>query len=121
MAVFVFVTNFKQNSPFADMIPPWTDLFIHPIAFWQRWIEIVRLNAAHVAAETQERRTRRVEDVAKRAQFRKAHGLDGGEGFGGWTAKSDGQLLGPGIPTGEGEAAQEPPKEKKVKMWFGIW
>jgi hypothetical protein len=125
LAVFVFVTNFKQNSPFADMIPPWTDLFAHPIAFWRRWIDIIRMNTAHVAAETQERRTRKVEDVAKRAQFRKAHGLEGGDGFGGWTAKSDAQLLGPGMPLGDGaagEPVQEPVREKKkVKMWFGIW
>lgn len=108
------------------MIPPWTDLFIHPLAFWRRWVDIIRLNSAHVAAETQERRTRKVEDVAKRAQFRKAHGLEGGDGFGGWTAKSDAQLLGPGIRTeggegGEQQVQEEVREKKKVKMWFGIW
>jgi len=125
----VFVTNFQQNSPFADMIPPWTDMFTHPVAFWRRWVEIVRLNTAHQTAETQEKRKRKVEDVAKRAAYRKAHGYDLDEDLGGWTAKSDGQLLGPAIPTGEevsqeGAPVQEEPvvrKKKPVKMWLGIW
>jgi len=39
-------------------------------------IEVLRLHTAHVTAETMERRKHKVEDVAKRAAYRKAHGLD---------------------------------------------
>jgi hypothetical protein len=94
-------------------------------------VEVIRLNTAHTTAETQERRKRKVEDVAKRAAYRKAHGLDKDEGFGGWSAKSDEQVLGPGIaigdagsvPEGASEPAEEPVRRKRppVKKWFGIW
>ena len=133
MAATVFITNFKRESPFADMLPPWTQLFIHPIRFARTWLEVLRLNQTHVSAETQERRKRKVEDVAKRSAYRKAHGLDKNEGFGGWMAKSDDQLVGPAIPLGadakDGEAvagqvpsAEQVHRERKpIKKWLGIW
>jgi hypothetical protein len=109
------------------MIPPWQDLFLHPITYSRRWIEILRLNAARTTAETDARRARKVDDVAKRAQFRKAHGLDKDEGFGGWTVKNDQELLDAVMPPAGGvpvpvEADTEPVKEKKkLKKWLGIW
>jgi len=133
LASIVFVTNFKRDSPVADMIPPVTQLFLHPIKYCRTWLEVLRLHQAAVTAETQERRKRKVEDVAKRSAYRKAHGLDKNEGFGGWMAKSDDQLLGPAIPLGEskneGEVATEqvpatekaPRERKPVKKWLGIW
>jgi hypothetical protein len=129
MAAFVFITNFKRDSPFADMLPHWTQLFVHPIQFTRTTFEVLRLHQAHITAETQEKRKRKVEDVQKRSAYRKAHGLEKDEGFGGWTAKSDEQLLGPGIPLGEegakdGELATEhqmPRERKPVKKWLGIW
>lgn len=91
-------------------------------------MEIARLSAARTTAETQEMRTRKVEDVAKRAEYRKAHGIEN-EGFGGWTARSDSQILGPGIPLGEAAAEGEEPatenaprrERPRVRKWFGIW
>jgi len=73
-----------------------------------------------------ERRKRKVEDVQKRAAYRKAHGLET-EDFGGWTSKSDEQLLGPAMLTGseqnaEGEMAEQAARPKKpLKKWLGIW
>lgn len=132
LAGTVWVTNFKRNSPFADLLPAWSQLFVHPIAFFRTFMEVVKMNSDYVTAETMERRKRKVEDVAKRAAYRKAHGLDKDESFGGWTAKSDEQLLGPGIPVGaaegingvDGERPQSEPvvREKRpLKKWFGIW
>jgi hypothetical protein len=127
MAATVFITNFKRDSPFADMIPHWTQLFVHPIRYTRTVFEVLRLHQAHITAETQERRKQKVEDVQKRSAYRKAHGLEKDEGFGGWTAKSDEQLLGPGIPLGEGAkegelATEHAPRERKpIKKWLGIW
>lgn len=132
MAATVFITNFKRDSPFADMVPHWTQLFVHPIKYTRTVFEVLRLHQAHITAETQERRKRKVEDVAKRSAYRKAHGLDKNEGFGGWMAKSDEELLGPAIHLGEGGKAEElvteqvptqqAPREKKpIKKWLGIW
>ena len=131
LASSVWVTNFKRNSPFADMLPAWSQLFVHPIAFFRTFMEVVNMNSDYVTAETMERRKRKVEDVAKRAAYRKAHGLDKDEAFGGWTAKTDEQILGPGIPVGgdvkegEGQAqvqSEHVVREKRpLKKWFGIW
>lgn len=115
------------------MLPEWNQLFLHPIAFTNTCLEVLRLHTAHVTAETTERRKHKVEDVAKRAAYRKAHGLDKDTGFGGWTAKSDDEVLGPGIKLGDEEehriAETAEGKEKKVayekkfsgKKWLGIW
>lgn len=85
-----------------------------------------------------ERRKAKVEDVKKRHEYRKAHGFDMDEGFGGWTAKSDAQTLGPGILLGDeklvggaasADGAAEGEENKQVvrltrppvKKWLGIW
>jgi hypothetical protein len=51
-------------------------------------IEVFRLSQAHNAAQVQERRRRRVDDVVKRNAYRKAHGLDQEQGFGGWVSRT---------------------------------
>ena len=113
------------------MLPNWSDLFFHPIAFTRTTAEVIRLNSAHESAKTQERRNRKMEDVAKRSAFRKAHGLDKDEGFGGWMAKSDNPSLTPATPLFDGEAqkleqgeqGEEQLRQKRppVKKWLGIW
>lgn len=106
------------------MLPPWTSLFLHPIAFSRTLIEVIKLNTAHMTAETMERRKKKVEDVAKRAAYRKAHGLENDQSFGGWTVKTDAEVLGPGIPIGDNEEGQPERvvREKRpVKKWLGIW
>ena len=91
---------------------------MNPIAYLRTWGEVLKLQTAHTTAETAERRRQRVEDVSKRAEYRKAHGLDKNDGFGGWTAKSDGQLLGPAIPLGEAGQGKDgsPAVEQEVKQ-----
>ncbi|KAH8811766.1 hypothetical protein F5884DRAFT_288961 [Xylogone sp. PMI_703] len=125
LALTVSVTNFKRDSPFADMLPHWSQLFTHPIAFTRTVVEVLRLHAAHVTAETQERRNRKVEDVEKRSEYRKAHGLDKDEGFGGWTAKTNDQLLGPAVPTEEvnqdGQSEPTIRPQPPARKWLGIW
>ncbi|TAQ84767.1 hypothetical protein B7494_g6921 [Chlorociboria aeruginascens] len=118
LAGTVFITNFKRNSPFVDMVPHWSQMFVHPIAYTGTCLEVLKLTSAHTTAATKERRRRRVEDVVKRAEYRKAHGLDNDEGFGGWTAKSDAEM-GPGMRLGDG--SERVVQHKPVKKWLGIW
>lgn len=133
LAGFTWLTNFKQTSKFAHMLPYASDLFFHPIAWCKQVALTFRLHVDAVSKETAERRQRKVDDVLKRAEYRKAHGLET-EGFGGWTAKTDEESLGPAIPADgrvpavategaiEGGAAEEQPKPKKpLKKWLGIW
>lgn len=91
------------------------------------------MHTAHVSAETAERRKRKVEDVQKRGEYRKKHGLET-EDVGGWTAKTDAQTMGPAIqtdevnnavalPVVEGKVVEEPAQrpKKPLKKWLGIW
>ncbi|KAF4634985.1 hypothetical protein G7Y89_g3118 [Cudoniella acicularis] len=139
LASTVWFTNFKRNSPFTEMLPPGTQFFFHPIKYIRTFFEVVKMTGDYNTIQTMERRKAKVEDVAKRHEYRKAHGLDKDESFGGWTAKSDDELLGPGIKLGDGNkdaseveavvategAAQEeqPIKRERqpVKKWLGIW
>lgn len=135
MAGFTWLTNFKHTSKFADLLPSASDLFFHPLRWARQVADVLRMHAAAVSAETAERRQAKVDDVAKRAEFRKAHGLET-EGFGGWTAKTDAESLGPAIPydgrvphvategavEGAVEGQEQVPRQKKqVKKWLGIW
>jgi hypothetical protein len=136
MAGFTWLTNFKRTSKFADMLPNASDLFFHPIQWTRTVIEVLRLHTAAVAAESQERRKQKVDDVQKRAEYRKAHGLET-EAFGGWTAKTDAENMGPAMNTDGrvpnvvddaspiamepqgGDVAQQ--QKKPLKKWLGIW
>lgn len=90
LALFTFVQNFKHTSPFADMVPSLSDFVYHPISSGRTVVEIIRLSEAHNTAIVQEKRKRRVDDVDKRNEYRKAHGLDTNSSFfGTWGAKKD--------------------------------
>lgn len=132
LASTVWFTNFRRNSPFTDMLPPAHEFFFHPIAYLRTFGEVLKLTTEYNTQQTMERRKAKVEDVAKRHEYRKAHGLDKDESFGGWTAKSDAEVLGLGIRVGDGsdevpigpdgETQQEIRRERRpVKKWLGIW
>ena len=57
------------------MLPPASDFLYHPISATKMLIEVLRLHEAHKTARINDKRRRNVEDVAKRAAYRKAHGL----------------------------------------------
>jgi hypothetical protein len=118
LSIYTFVENFKRNSPFADMAPALSDYFAHPISSTRALIEVIRLDSAHNSAIVAEKRKRRVDDVVKRSEYRKAHGLDRVQGLGGWTAKTDAESLGPAIPTGDGTPLGADGPRKK---WLGIF
>lgn len=122
------------------MLPPLSDVFYHPITFFRTFAEVVKLEGLRQSEETKERRARKVDDISKRAAYRKAHGMET-EGFGGWTALTSEQSLGPAldvqspkaslaIESGEGQAVgeesavQEDGQRRRrppVKKWLGIW
>ena len=81
LAAFTFSQNFKQNSPFADLLPSWSDFASHPIDSMSQVAHVIRLSEARHAEEIQEKRTRKADDMAKRTMFRKAHGLPAEQGF----------------------------------------
>lgn len=80
-----------------------------------------------------EKRSRIADDVTRRNEYRKKHGVEVG-GFGGWMAKMGMGNLDPAIQTDEddgsatvtgmedgemGEPVQRP--KRALKKWLGIW
>jgi hypothetical protein len=93
----IWIGDFLHSTPFMDLLPPNSMFFAHPLTFMGRYIEVYQMHSEHVTAQTAEMRRQKVEDVKRRSEYRKAHGLeDENESrFGGWTAKSDDEVLGP--------------------------
>ncbi|MCJ1246280.1 hypothetical protein MMC30_003486 [Trapelia coarctata] len=145
LALLSFVINFKHTSPFAHLLPAGNTFYSHPLDYISTWLSVYKTHTLHVSAETAERRRKKVEDVQKRALYRKAHGLDKEQGLGGWTAKGDDELLGPAIKSdargggdvavaSDGRAAVEGTeadegvyadfegrRKRPLKKWLGIW
>lgn len=146
----IWISDFVYNTPHKDLLPPNNMFYSHPFAFLARYWEVYQMHVAYVSAETQERRRRKVEDVRKRSEYRKAHGLDQDEKvLGGWTAKTDAEAMGPAFREGVASAPPGPAttmelaqatveniegngdedeyvdfegkKQPVRKKWFGIW
>jgi hypothetical protein len=130
LAGFTFLVTLRRDSKFGDLLPEPKDAIWHPINTARTVFEVLRLDGEARSIETKERRARKVEDVAKRDEYRKAHGLDT-DGFGGWSAKGSEPVAaaagivegGEGVDGGEKkEGGEEQPKQKKqLKKWLGIW
>ncbi|KAI1781024.1 hypothetical protein F4818DRAFT_23852 [Hypoxylon cercidicola] len=81
LATYTFIGNFKAKSPFADMIPPISEFPRHPFQYIGVLFDVMRLHEEHESAITAEKRRMRVDDVAKRNEYRKAHGMEPAQGF----------------------------------------
>lgn len=71
------------------MLPTTTDYWQHPIISLRTTYEVWKLTALHNSAVTGEKRKKKVDDVVKRSEYRKAHGLEQQGGFGNWTARDN--------------------------------
>ncbi|KAI0096563.1 hypothetical protein F4814DRAFT_453815 [Daldinia grandis] len=81
LAIYTFIANFNAKSPFADLIPPISELPRHPFQYVGVVIDVMRMHEEHQSALTAEKRRRKVDDVAKRNEYRKAHGMGPTQGF----------------------------------------
>lgn len=108
LAIFVAAENFRANTPFRDMLPEAADYLHHPITSVRTFHEVWQLTMLHQSAVTAEKRKKNVDDVVKRSEYRKAHGLEQKGGFGNWTAKEDPQ-------------GQPPEPGQKREKWLGIF
>lgn len=103
--------NFKRNTPFADMLPSGSDFREAPLESMRTLYEVWQLTELHNSAVVAGKRKKNVDDIAKRAEYRKAHGLEQEGGFGSWTARGD---------RGDVETPQPEPGTKREK-WLGIF
>lgn len=136
----IWLQDFLTTTPYRDILPPNSMIFAHPITFATRWIEVYQMHIAYTSKRTAERRKEKVDDVQKRSEYRKAHGIGQGDSvLGGWTAKEDAQSMGPALREGGAADVDASPvavetvdrgdtfvdfegKEQPVrKKWLGIW
>ncbi|KAI0156607.1 hypothetical protein GGR57DRAFT_85902 [Xylariaceae sp. FL1272] len=87
LTLYTFSQNFASTSPYASMVPPISTFPSHPIQYVSLWIQALRLHEEHESAVTAEKRRQRVDDVAKRNAYRKAHGMEPATGF--WGARAE--------------------------------
>ncbi|KAK2810569.1 hypothetical protein FQN50_002826 [Emmonsiellopsis sp. PD_5] len=111
LATFTFSTNFKQTSPFAHLLPSWSELLVHPINTVSQVLAVMKMTADHETLQTAEKRKRKIDDVEKRRSYRVAHGLEKGVVVEGGEGESDGGVVVEGEEGGR----------RKVKKWLGIW
>ena len=141
------IGDFVHNTPYYELLPPKGEFWRNPLSFLGRYVQVYQMHIDWMSTQTAERRRQKVEDVRKRSEYRKAHGMDKDDGvFGGWTAKSDAEVMGPGMReggdmgvmpavgerqgvTGTGEGAGrvdgyvdfDGNRQAARKKWFGIW
>ncbi|KAL7624000.1 hypothetical protein AAE478_005557 [Parahypoxylon ruwenzoriense] len=108
LAVYTFATNFAAKSPFADMIPPISELPRHPVQYLRVCIDVLRMHEEHESALAVEKRRRKAEDVTKRNEYRKAHGIEPVTGFFGGKAEPPAPVP---AQTAEAEAGAAPTVE----------
>ncbi|KAF2159122.1 hypothetical protein M409DRAFT_71248 [Zasmidium cellare ATCC 36951] len=114
----IWLSDFLNNTPYRDLLPPNSMFWAHPFQFLARWGEVYNMHVAYVSQQTAEMRKQKVEDVKKRSEYRKAHGIEESEGIlGGWTARMADEVTGQGETYIDFEGKQQPAKKK----WFGIW
>jgi hypothetical protein len=123
LATYTFTENFKRTSLFADMLPSYGDFLSEPLQSLRTLGQVIKLTSEHNAAKTAEQRKKSVDDVMKRNQYRRAHGLDDVNDTWGWTAKSSG-AQGPASP-GQGQVSEDPAEADvripERKKWLGIF
>lgn len=144
----VWIGDFLYSTPYMDLLPPNSMFFAHPFTFMGRYIEVYQMHSEYVTAQTAEMRKQKTEDVKRRSEYRKAHGLEDEESskFGGWAAKADKEDESAAMREGgeqssismdlaqqaeEKVAAPDAPVDTYVdfegktqpvqKKWFGIW
>jgi hypothetical protein len=130
--------NFAANNRHPELVPHGSLFFRHPLRYVREYVQVWRLHQETQSAAVQAKRDRDVDDVRKRREYRRAHGLPEVTGLP--------ALLGLGtveeerrveevrreeeirrVREGEegvldrGEEVEERRPRRKVKKWFGIW
>ncbi|EEQ92512.1 uncharacterized protein BDCG_07632 [Blastomyces dermatitidis ER-3] len=128
LATFTFSTNFKHTSPFAHLLPPWSQLLTHPIDTISQVLAVLKMHADHQTLETAEKRKKKIDDVEKRRAYRQAHGLEKKEegeevveGDVATAAAADGQLTVDGVDGENEEDGVVRERRRPIKKWLGIW
>lgn len=87
MAGYSIALSFISTTAYRDMLPSSSDFFSHPLQSLGQFITVYKLHVAHESEKVAEKRRRKLEDVKKREEFMRAHGVEPGFLTGGWMDK----------------------------------
>ncbi|KAB2570754.1 Major facilitator superfamily [Lasiodiplodia theobromae] len=134
LAFYVFLMNFLTSTPYRDLLPERSELLTHPLRSLHQFGQVYKMHAEHVSQETAEKRKRKVEDVDKRAEFRRAHGIDEENtsllrGWLGEPHEKKTEVVEPEVQDAQSPVAKEEQfrdfegkqQRRPVKKWLGIW
>ncbi|KAF2145787.1 uncharacterized protein K452DRAFT_244126 [Aplosporella prunicola CBS 121167] len=138
LAFSTFTLNFVHTTPYAALLPSRSDFLAHPLRSLRQALAVYKMHAEHVSAETAERRKRKVDDIDKRNEFKRAHGIDveeGGKGLlggllGGEAKEAQAEEASPVAPAVPAPAVEGEEKtaytdfegrKRPVRKWLGIW
>lgn len=97
------------------MVPPISEFASHPIDYIGTCFHVLRLHEEHISAVTAEKRRQRVDDVAKRNEYRKAHGLNAAQGIESWTSPSQSSAsASPAVAAGDASIPVTAPISEEV-------
>lgn len=86
------------------MLPATGTLLTNPVNYIAQFLDVYKMHTEYISAQTARKRRAKVDDVAKRSAYRKAHGMEHpmDPQFGAWTARKPGEQLGPALEEEEG-------------------
>ncbi|OAL72403.1 hypothetical protein A7D00_3402 [Trichophyton violaceum] len=124
LAYFTWSTNFKRTSPYAHLLPGWSQLFSSPMSTISQFFTVMKMHAEHTTVISKEKRKRISDDIDKRKEYRIAHGLEEDD-----RVKADDAHVAEGVENAVVEGAdnvQSVSSEgtapmRKPKRWLGIW
>lgn len=87
MAGYSMSLSFLSTTAYRSLLPSSADFFAHPLTSARQLIAVYKLHVAHESEKTAEKRRRRLDDVKKREEFMRAHGVEPGFLTGGWMDK----------------------------------
>lgn len=76
LASYTLFERFKENSPYAFMLPSLYDWLRHPILSVETFTQMLLLNADNNTRTTLDARRSAIEDITKRKKYRRAHDIE---------------------------------------------
>ncbi|KAB8338959.1 hypothetical protein FH972_021899 [Carpinus fangiana] len=150
LALYTIFASFLHETAFRDQLPHGSDLFWHPLSAIPQFFAVYKLHTAHESEKVAELRRKKLDDVQKRKEFMRAHGIEPGFLTGTWmdrfgTVEGDrARQVAAGthaqdhdhdhdqadpqspvalqvVPNDNKATPSEQPRSYKPKRWLGIW
>ncbi|KAI9661460.1 MAG: hypothetical protein M1831_002982 [Alyxoria varia] len=107
LAIYSLATSFYTSCAYREELPTRTDWLYFPFQSLKQFLHIYNLHVKDQSAKKLEQRRLELEDVAKRREFQKAHGIEVGFLTGSWMDK---------LGTDEGRGGKE-----AMRQWEEEW